>query len=317
LNAIIEREFDPEIRVRAVRMAVGVAEWCYEQYMRAYVGYDAPNGPPESEAASRDPREVERHLILTSLLAMEIGDPQFPRLAAGWLGIGSGVAQREAYYDIIDCQDTVLRVVRTEAPAAYLRASVRGRCEAAYEVRRQQSGGRSVVSLDDSQNAKAYAESARPEPDQRAALEKLIEALRHDGDPVHARLAAEIDAVLDGAKKGQIGDAGYQHLRYHLPRLRAAALDAGLVAPGSARRSAAKRRRVERYRYRAPETWFKRNPRLDAVEHRYAGEALLALREISIGSLPFADGGGLLKKLPRASSQEAVSSQANREGTQA
>lgn len=316
LNAIVEREFDPEIRLRAIRMAAGVAEWMYEAFMRVYFAYDAPEVCPESEAASRDPREVERHLILTASLALEVGDPQFPCLAAGWLGVGSGVAAREAYFDVIESRQAVLKVVRKEGPAEYLRAVVRGRCEAAYEVRRQQSGGRSVVSLDDS-HARAYAESARPEPDQRAALEKLIEALRQDGDPVHARLAAEIDAILDGATKGQIGDAGYQHLRYHLPLLRAAALDAGLVAPGSARRSAAKRRRVERFSYRAPETWYRRNPRADAVEHRYSGEALLALGEISIGSLPFADGGGLLKELPRASSQKAVSSQANREGTEA
>jgi hypothetical protein len=317
LNTIIEREFDPDLRLRAMRMAAGVAEWTHQEFMRANFGYDEPEGCPESEAASRDPHEVERHLILTSSLAMEVQDTQFPRLAAGWLGIGTGVAEREAYYDLIESQPTVVKILRKEAPAEYLRAAVRGRCEAAYEVRCQQSGGRSLVSLGDSQNARAYAESARPEPDQRAALEKLIEALRKDGDPVHTRLAAEIDAVLDGATKGQIGDAGYQHLHYHLPRLRAAALDAGLVAPGSARRSTAKRRRVERYSYRAPDTWYRRNPRADSVEHRYSGEALVSLGEISIGSLPFADGGGLLKKITRASSNMAVWPQGNREGTEA
>src|SRR4051794_806558 len=32
LNVIIERERNPEIRVRAMRMAAGIAEWCHDRY---------------------------------------------------------------------------------------------------------------------------------------------------------------------------------------------------------------------------------------------------------------------------------------------
>ena len=147
LNAIIEREFDPEIRLRAIRMAAGVAEWTYEAFMRVYFAYDAPEGCPESEAASRDPHEMERHLILTSSLALEVGDPQFPRLAAGWLGIGSGVADREAYYGVIESRPAVLKILRKEAPAEYLRAVVCGRVEDAEYLRPQRARGQQVLSI--------------------------------------------------------------------------------------------------------------------------------------------------------------------------
>lgn len=225
LNAIIERQFDPDIRLRAMRMAAGVAEWVHDKFMRAHFGYDAPNGPPESEAASRDPHEVERHLILTSSLALEVGDPQFPRLAAGWLGVGSGVAGREAYFDVIECPQTVLKIVRQEAPGRYLRAVVHGRVEDAERLRPARASGQMVLSLDENMPvAECGVEAPAP------FLDNLLELLRARPGKKAGRLASIIERMREGNHTKTDLGADYQYLRDNVPMLVRMLTGAGITA---------------------------------------------------------------------------------------
>ncbi len=179
------------------------------------------------------------------------------------------------------------------SPAMYLRVAVRDRQVEADRVRAQQGDGRPVLSLD-AMDVRARAEVVFVEPNPQAGLERLIDALRATDDPLNVRLAGEIEAVLDGSKKRGMGDAGYQHLRYHLPRLRDLALEMGVLPPGATARAPNRRRRKRRYTFLAPPTWFRRNWRRDSVEHRYAGADLEVYGEMTLAALPFA-GAGLRK----------------------
>lgn len=224
LDVVIEREHDPEIRVRAMRMASGVAEWCHERYMRASCGYQEPNGPPESDTASRDPHEVERHVILTASLAVEVGDPQFPRLAARWLGIPSSVAGREAYFDVIESPERVLRIVETGSPGQFLRAVVRGRLSDRERLRPQRARGERLLSIhheavDEHEAVDDYAVAEigveAPEP----FTETLLELLRSRPGKKPARLISIIERMRAGHGKTDLGAADYQFLQDNVEML--------------------------------------------------------------------------------------------------
>ena len=258
LNVIIERELDPEIRLRAMRMAAGVAEWVHDKFMRTHFGYDAPEGCPESEAASRDPHEVARHLLLSSSLALDVGDPQFPCLAAGWLGVGSGVARLEAYLDVIESPQTVVRIVQKETPAAYLRAIVYGRVEDAERLRPQTARGRRVLSIDHERWRDAVAEcgtDAAP-----PFIDNLLEALRARPGKKAKRLTSIIERVHEGYGKAQLGRADYQYLYDSVPMLARLAVDR--AATGQTRSA-------------WTQPWFyERILGVPHVTHRYRGQEL-------------------------------------------
>ncbi len=306
LDGFIGRVPDSPARRRAMRIAAWIEFWTQVAYMERFLGCESEqSGATQSDEVALDPAEVERHLILTASLAVHLNDDSHIGIASGWLGVDASDRTQATFRNCLASDLTVMSAVAARSPAMYLRVAVRDRQAEADRVRAQQGGGRPVLSLD-AMDVRARAEVVCVEPNPQAGLERLIETLRASDDPLNVRLAGEIEAVLDGSKKRGMGDAGYQHLRYHLPRLRDLALEMGVLPPGATARAPNRRRRKRRYTVLAPPTWFRRNRRHDSVEHRYGGADLEVYGEMSLAALPLAGAACLRKITSTASSKTRV-----------
>jgi hypothetical protein len=289
LDRVIRGLPDGPDRRDTIRLATAIITTVQIDYMVRFFGFDAEDGPEEPEPLRRDPAQVERHVISTASVANNLGDDEYVTVATGWLGIGRSAMEQVEFRRCLSSDFVVMSAVAARSPAMYLRVVLRDRQTEAERVRAQQGGGQRVLSLD-AVNERAYAEIASVETNPRMAFERLIEALRANQDPLNLRLADEIETILDGSRKREIGDAKYQHLRYHLPRLRSLALELGMTPPGPMRKNSGKRRCARRYALMAPKTWYRRNHRHDSVEHRYTGSDLEAYGALAMAALPTASG---------------------------
>jgi hypothetical protein len=214
LDAVIQRETDDRVRLRAMRMAAAVVYWVCEEFQRIRFGIEPIQAREESEEAGRDPRQVEIHLILAASLAFNLGDGHFPRIAARWLGIGGSLARLAAYYCCIESWNDVAKILQQEAPATYLRVLVGKRIEENERIRSYRARGNRVLSLDGGDLHVAECGVEAPTP----FMTNLLEILRARPGKKVARLASIIERMREGYRKCDLG-ADYQYLRDNVPML--------------------------------------------------------------------------------------------------